>query len=56
MVISQEYADVPVGDRAMRTFVAAPRAPGNYPGVVFYSDIFQLTGPMVRASASVGAR
>src|SRR5215218_3811474 len=48
MVISQEYADVPVGDRAMRTFVAAPRAPGRYRGVVFYSDIFQLTESTLR--------
>ena len=48
MVISQEYADVPVGERAMRTFVAAPRAPGRYPGVVFYSDIFQLTESTLR--------
>ena len=48
MVISQEYVDVPVGDRAMRTFVAAPRASGRYPGVVFYSDIFQLTDSTLR--------
>jgi carboxymethylenebutenolidase len=48
MVISQEYADVPVGDRSMRTFVAAPRAPGSYPGVLFYSDIFQLTESTLR--------
>jgi carboxymethylenebutenolidase len=48
MVISQEYADVPVGDRTMRTYVAAPRTPGRYPGVVFYSDIFQLTESTLR--------
>ena len=48
MMITHDYADVPVGDRAMRTFVAAPRAPGRYPGVVFYSDIFQLTGSTLR--------
>src|SRR6476661_8281725 len=48
MVISQEYVEVPVGDRAMRTFVAAPVAPGPHPGVVFYSDIFQLTEPTLR--------
>jgi carboxymethylenebutenolidase len=48
MVISQEYVDVPVGDRAMRTFVAAPLASGRYPGVVFYSDIFQLTDSTLR--------
>src|ERR1700729_3433583 len=48
MVFSQEYVDVPVGDRAMRTFVAAPLASGRYPGVVFYSDIFQLTDSTLR--------
>ena len=34
----------------MRTFVAAPKLEGKYPGIVFYSDIFQLTGPMIRAT------
>src|SRR3954462_11429574 len=48
MVISEEFVDVPVGARAMRTFVASPRAPGRYPGVVFYSDIFQLTESTLR--------
>ena len=48
MVISQEYAEIPVGDRAMRAFVAAPQAPGSYPGVGFYSDIFQLTESTLR--------
>ena len=48
MVITQEYADVPVAGRSMRTFVAAPRADGRYPGVVFYSDIFQLTESTLR--------
>src|ERR1700751_2509765 len=48
MVISEAYVDVPVGDRAMRTFVASPRVPGRYPGVVFYSDIFQLTDSTLR--------
>ncbi len=32
----------------MRTFVAAPAAPGAYPGIAFYSDIFQLTEPTLR--------
>jgi carboxymethylenebutenolidase len=51
MVISREYVDVPVGDRAMRTFLAAPRAAGARPGIVFYSDIFQLTEPTLRWAA-----
>jgi carboxymethylenebutenolidase len=33
----------------MRTFVARPAGGGRYPGVLFYSDIFQLTGPMLRS-------
>jgi carboxymethylenebutenolidase len=48
MVISQEYVAIPVGDRAMRTFVASPRTQGPHPGVVFYSDIFQLTDSTLR--------
>jgi carboxymethylenebutenolidase len=48
MVVSREYVDIPVGDRAMRTFVAAPRAEGPHPGVVFYTDIFQLTESSLR--------
>ena len=48
MVVSREYVDVPVGDRAMRTFVAAPAAEGSYPAVLFYSDIFQLTESTLR--------
>src|SRR5688500_20036383 len=48
VVLTQEYVDVPVGKRAMRTFVAAPASTGTYPGVVFYTDIFQLTEASVR--------
>lgn len=49
MVITTEYVDIPAGGAPMRMFVAAPKAPGKYPGIVCYSDIFQLTGPMLRA-------
>jgi carboxymethylenebutenolidase len=31
-------------------FVAAPAIERKYPGILFYSDIFQLTGPMIRAT------
>lgn len=51
MIITTEYVDIPVADGAARTFVAQPRAEGKYPGILFYSDIFQLTGPMLRATA-----
>src|SRR5262245_27214532 len=48
VVITREYVDVPVGERAMRTFVAAPVAEGDWPGIVFYTDIFQLPESSLR--------
>ncbi|HEX9919221.1 MAG TPA: dienelactone hydrolase family protein [Pyrinomonadaceae bacterium] len=50
MIITTEYVEIDVGGSPMRMFVAAPKPEGTYPGVLFYSDIFQLTGPMLRAS------
>ena len=52
MKIVTEFADVPVAGVAtpMRTFVARPNSAGRFPAVAFYSDIFQLTGPMIRIS------
>jgi len=48
MQIETAYVDVPVEGRAMRTFVAVPVGGGQYPGVAFYSDIFQLTPSTLR--------
>jgi carboxymethylenebutenolidase len=44
VVVTREYVDI----GTMRTFVAAPVADGAYPGVVFYTDIFQLTEASLR--------
>ncbi|HTW68094.1 MAG TPA: dienelactone hydrolase family protein [Bryobacteraceae bacterium] len=49
MVIISDYVDIPSGGAPMRMFLAAPKAPGKYPGILCYSDIFQLTGPTLRA-------
>jgi carboxymethylenebutenolidase len=51
MVITTEHVDVEVGGSAMRVQVFAPKGDGAHPGVLVYSDIFQLTGPTVRACA-----
>ncbi len=50
MVITTRYVDIQVDGSPLRMFVAAPRAEGKYPGIIFYSDIFQLTGVMLRAT------
>jgi carboxymethylenebutenolidase len=49
MVITTEYVDIEVDGSPMRMLVCAPKTGAAAPGILFYSDIFQLTGPMVRA-------
>ena len=51
MIITTEYVDLTVDERPMRVLVAAPKQEGQYPGIILYSDIFQLTGPMIRSTA-----
>src|SRR5690348_3552058 len=51
MRLTTEDAEVMVDGGPMRLLVARPKAEGRFPGVVFYSDIFQLSGPMVRCCA-----
>jgi carboxymethylenebutenolidase len=48
MIVTTEYADIALPGSPMRTFVAAPKAEGRYPGIWCYSDIFQLTPPLLR--------
>src|SRR6185295_10976600 len=50
MIINTQYVDLTVDESPMRLFVAAPKQEGQYPGIISYSDIFQLTGPMLRAA------
>ena len=49
MIVTTEYMDIALAGSPMRTFVATPKAEGTYPGIWCYSDIFQLTPPMLRA-------
>lgn len=49
MIVHTEHVDLATGHGVMRCFVATPKAAGRHPGIVFFSDIFQLTAPMLRA-------
>ncbi len=51
MVITEEQVELSTPYGPMRTHVVRPVAPGRYPGVVFYSEIFQVTGPIRRTAA-----
>ncbi len=46
--ITQRNLSLVVEDSLMRLYVAAPKPPGQYPGILFYSDIYQLGGSMLR--------
>jgi carboxymethylenebutenolidase len=51
IIKDDEFADIPTAKGPMRTYIFRPAAPGKYPGVVLYSEIFQITGPIRRAAA-----
>src|SRR5258706_7087779 len=52
MVIKDdEVVEIATTKGPMRTYIFRPAAPGKYPGVVFYSEIFQVTGPIRRTAA-----
>lgn len=48
---SHEVAEIATPTGPMRTYLFRPVAEGRYPGIVLYSEIFQLTGPIRRAAS-----
>jgi carboxymethylenebutenolidase len=53
MQITTSNVELTIGGFPCRTYVAAPKPaqPGaKYPGIVLYSEIFQLTGPICRTA------
>ena len=53
VISSDEYIDLPTASGTMRTHILRPSAPGRFPGVLFYSEIFQVTAPIRRAAAQL---
>ena len=51
MIIKDEFADIQTPSGPMRTFIFRPVAPGRYPGLVVYSEIYQVTAPIRRIAA-----
>ena len=51
MIIVEEQVELTTPYGPMRTHIRKPAAPGKYPGIVFYSEIFQITGPVARIAA-----
>src|SRR5476651_1574890 len=46
-----EFIDLPTPSGPMRTCVFRPTAPGRYPGLLLFSEIFQVTAPIRRTAA-----
>ena len=52
MIIKDDLVvDVATATGPMRTYFFHPAAEGRYPGVILYSEIFQLTGPIRRLAS-----
>ena len=46
-----EQIDLPTPTGPMRTYIFRPAAVGKYPGVLLFSEIFQVTGPIRRTAS-----
>src|SRR5438093_11199504 len=46
-----EAVDLQTPTGLMRTFVFRPVAEGRYPGILLFSEIFQVTGPIRRTAS-----
>jgi carboxymethylenebutenolidase len=51
IIVDKEHEEVSTPSGPMRTHIFRPAAPGKYPGIVFFSEIFQATGPIRRMAA-----
>ena len=51
IILDNEHVDLATPYGPMRTHILRPAAPGKYPGILFFSEIFQVTGPIRRTAA-----
>src|SRR5438552_1472150 len=51
IIKDNESSDIHTSTGPMRTYLFRPTAAGRYPGLVLFSEIFQVTGPIRRMAA-----
>lgn len=51
MRIQTSQVDLDTATGVMRTYVYRPEGQGQYPSIIFYSEIFQQTAPIARSAA-----
>ncbi len=54
-ITESESTDLPTPTGPMRTYLVRPNGEGPYPGVVLYSEIFQVSGPIRRTAAMLAS-
>ena len=55
IIKDDESVDIQTLAGPMRTYCFRPAAEGRYPGLILYSEIFQVTGPIRRAAAMLAS-
>jgi len=50
MNVQSHFVDIPTPTGVMRTYIHRPVGNGSYPVILFYSEIFQQTGPIERSA------
>jgi len=53
IVIDNEHIDLETPSGPMRTHIVRPAASGRYPGIVLFSEIFQVTAPIHRTAVQL---
>ena len=51
IIVNDEHVELTTPYGPMRTHIVRPAAHGRYPGIIFYSEIFQITAPIRRTAA-----
>src|SRR2546421_9550558 len=55
IIKDNETVDIQTPTGPMRTYLFRPAAEGRYPGILLYSEIFQVTGPIRRTAALIAS-
>lgn len=50
MILTEDFVDLATPTGIMRTHRVRPAAAGKLPGLVLFSEIFQVTGPILRTA------
>jgi carboxymethylenebutenolidase len=50
MILKEDHIDLETPGGPMRTYTFRPAGEGQFPGIVLFSEIFQVTGPIMRTA------